>query len=266
MRKLATFYIAALVIVIAPSVTQAKQPPGPMNWTGAYGGFSVGGRWAGNDWNTTDVAPTLAAILSNDPNPNGQFDSMAARIGAYLGYNWLIAPLWIAGIEADIGWANNKKNFAPIPGTVQNDIVAIFSYINQPHGSVSENWDASVRGRLGRLIAPDLLLFGTLGVSWQSVELTAQCPASGGATDWCTIPNNESHSAVRTGWTVGGGIERMIGRWIVRAEYRYADFGTLSHTFFTFNTAAVFDDRFTAHVAVRTQTAAIGVAYKFSGD
>lgn len=266
MCKLVAFGIAVFALAITHSISNAQQVSAAANWAGAYGGLSAGARWADNGWNTTNVAPTLAAILSNDPNPNGSFDSVAARIGGYLGYNWLIAPSWIAGIEADIGWADNKKGFAPIPGTVQNDLVAIFSYINQPRGSVSETWDASVRGRLGALVAPDILLFGTAGVAWQHVELTAMCPASGGATDWCTLPHNESHANIMTGWTVGGGLERMIGRWIVRADYRYADFGTFSQTFFTFDTAAVFDDRFTANVKVRTHTANIGIAYRFGGQ
>jgi outer membrane immunogenic protein len=69
-----------------------------------------------------------------------------------------------------------------------------------------------------------------------------------------------------SGWTVGGGLEyKLWGNWLTRVKYRYADFGTFDYTFF--GPAQVVppfaDDRFTAHVAVRTHTANVGVAYQF---
>ncbi|MGY4305215.1 opacity protein-like surface antigen [Bradyrhizobium sp. USDA 4369] len=51
------------------------------------------------------------------------------------------------------------------------------------------------------------------------------------------------------------------GHWLMRADYRYADFGTWTQPFF--NVGGGFDDRFTAHVTTRTHTATVGIAYKF---
>jgi opacity protein-like surface antigen len=57
--------------------------------------------------------------------------------------------------------------------------------------------------------------------------------------------------------------------WIVRAEYRYSDYGTISNTDrrqFTPGAAAVFgQDGFMAayDVHVRTNLATVGIAYKF---
>jgi outer membrane immunogenic protein len=69
------------------------------------------------------------------------------------------------------------------------------------------------------------------------------------------------------GWTVGGGAEWMLNRnWLIRGEYRYADFGTLRSTFF--NTAVtpggfVGSDTIATDIHVRTHLATIGIAYKF---
>ncbi|MBI4274759.1 MAG: porin family protein [Rhizobiales bacterium] len=257
--------MSIVALAIMDSRVQAQAAAASPNWAGYYVGLSIGGRWADNTWKTTNVSPTLASILSTDPNSSAALDNFAARFGGYLGYNWYVTPIWIAGIEADIGWANNGKSRTPIPGTVQSDITVPFAYINQPRGSVSENWDASIRGRIGALIMPDALLFATAGVAWQQIELAGRCFASGGATDWCTLPHNETHATTRLGWTIGGGVERMIGNWIMRAEYRYADFGTFSRTFFTFNPSVPFDDRLTANVTARTHTASFGIAYKLGG-
>ncbi|WP_339034381.1 hypothetical protein WHZ78_21605 [Bradyrhizobium symbiodeficiens] len=51
------------------------------------------------------------------------------------------------------------------------------------------------------------------------------------------------------------------GNWLARVDYRYADFGTWTQTFFA--PGIGFDDRFTAHVKARTHTATVGIAYKF---
>jgi outer membrane immunogenic protein len=66
-------------------------------------------------------------------------------------------------------------------------------------------------------------------------------------------------SATRTGWTLGGGLEgQLIGNWLGRAEYRFADFGTASHTFFAGTV-----DQVTMSHTLKTHTFFVGLAYKF---
>lgn len=252
----------ALALLAAPAGETAAQAA-PANWNGFYAGLSGGGRFADNSWATTNIAPNLASQLTNDPQPSASFDDFAPRFGLYAGYNWTVAPAWIAGIEADLGWAPNKNRRAAIPGTMQRDFVFGIVYNNQPYGIVEQDWDASLRARVGFLVSPDTLVFATGGVAWQAVKLTGACTVSGGFSDWCTQLHNESHSDVLTGWTLGGGIERMAGNWLVRADYRYADFGTFRQQFFIFDTGVPFDDRLTANVAMKTHTFNIGVAYRF---
>jgi outer membrane immunogenic protein len=231
------------------------------SWTGFYGGLGLGGRWAENDWRTSDVLAPFG--FTQTAGDHGAMDSVAARISTFAGYNWQFAPAWIVGVEGDIGWANNNKTTTPLPGTIGNSLVPVAAVTNPPGGTVKESWDASVRARLGTLILPDTLLFGTAGIAWQRAQLSAFCTAFAPGSNFCTInEGNPSFSATMSGWTLGGGVERRIaGHWIARAEYRYADYGTFNQAFFSGGSG--FSDRFTAHVAVRTHTANVGLAYQF---
>jgi opacity protein-like surface antigen len=45
-------------------------------------------------------------------------------------------------------------------------------------------------------------------------------------------PKSETASTVKTGLTIGGGVEGVLtGNWIGELEFRYADFGHYSHNF-----------------------------------
>ena len=59
-------------------------------------------------------------------------------------------------------------------------------------------------------------------------------------------------------------IEHLLApSWLMRLEYRYADFGQINPTFFTYNLGAGGDDRIFAHLRIRTHTVNLGLAYKF---
>jgi outer membrane immunogenic protein len=241
-----------------------KAPPAAApSWSGFYAGVSIGARWAANDWQTSDVSPNFAGAIVPTAGTGGAIDSVAARFGGYLGYNAQISTSWIAGVEADFGWADNKKTATPLPGTAGLFFGA--PLVGLPSGTVKETWDGSLRGRLGYLVGPATLVYGTGGVAWQRLELSANCTVVPGNSFCFGSAHNETYASTRVGWTLGGGVEHMIGgNWLARVDYRYADFGTWSQTFFTAGGVGIgFDDRFTAHVKARTHTATVGIAYKF---
>jgi outer membrane immunogenic protein len=123
--------------------------------------------------------------------------------------------------------------------------------------SVKTAWDASARARVGFLATPMVLVYATGGAAWLHVESTSSCSALG-----CGAPAVITNATSKTGWTVGGGLEAMLwSNWVARAEYRYADFGTITST----NTrTGVNGPEIVAYgVAVRTHTALFGLAYKF---
>src|SRR5580698_7766065 len=85
-------------------------------WEGYYLGVNVGGRFASNDWITYLACPNVSVCAGGVPGPDFKqtFDSTAVHVGAFGGHNWQLGANWIAGIEADIGWANNRNASGPI--------------------------------------------------------------------------------------------------------------------------------------------------------
>jgi outer membrane immunogenic protein len=79
----------------------------------------------------------------------------------------------------------------------------------------------SVRGRLGYAF-DRILVYVTGGAEFADVQNTFSSRGIIGAFPGGT----DSFSSVRTGWTLGGGVEYAIAdNWSLRAEYRYTDFG-----------------------------------------
>ena len=109
---------------------------------------------------------------------------------------------------------------------------------------------------------PTILIYATGGAAFQDVKANATCtllvPPTAG---FCGVANHtETVSTTRVGWTVGAGLEALLGaNWTGRLEYRFADFGTFNHTFFATTPA----DQVIAGIKVNTHTVAVGLAYKF---
>jgi outer membrane immunogenic protein len=251
-----------------------------LNWSGFYVGASIGARWEGANWTTTCLRPGVAGNIcpgsvSDLPtrvgfNNPANFNSTSLRGGLYGGYNWQFGLAGLVGIEGDwAGGLNNSTN-SPIPGA---DLPNSTGATGLDRASVKETWDAGIRGRLGYLPTRTLLLFGTAGVSWASLQASAFCGVANTA-GWCAggapgfVGTTSTISKIATGWTVGAGVEWMYTlHWLFRAEYRYTDYGRLSGIFFPgINGAGVPNgDAIAAGVKLHTHTALLGIAYKFGG-
>jgi outer membrane immunogenic protein len=271
--------VAAILGIGAASAADLpmKAPPPAVapvwSWTGIYIGGDVGGRWT-NDarWTTTcletgqpgstcnnlpgDAAARLAA-----GNP-ANFDSSTFKGGAFVGYNWQVNPNWVLGVEADVQWGDSRKTIAGIPGA-ENPAVAGAPGLDSSR--LKETWDASLRGRVGVLVSPTWMLFGTGGVAFMDVQQSAFCGTLF-PVGWCGIAANigrtSTASETRVGWTLGAGIEGMFARnWLVRGEYRFADYGTMSSVLMPGPTINI--DAFSSNVRLQTHTVLVGVAYKF---
>jgi outer membrane immunogenic protein len=280
-----TLAIAAVAVAICGVAAAADLPARPLYkgpvaavedpWTGFYGGLSLGGRWSVSNWTTTSI-PSLPVAGAPDPSTqNAAFGSASARFGGYFGFNWHFSPAWVAGIEGDLAWANSSKTVAGIPGTYGPAIAGAellvppaFLQASGPgpdSTTVRDRWDDGIRGRIGYLLTPGLMLFATGGASWIRLDATANCVFFSSGGPFCNDPphpTSETASATRVGWIVGGGLEAALGtHWLLRGEYRFADYGTMSHTYFASSPLGF--DTFTADIKLQTHTALVGLAYKF---
>lgn len=277
MHRLFTVSLAAISSSIAltqiasaadlPTKASVYKAPAPSvhSWTGFYMGGSLGGKWADTTWTTTSTSD-LPGTIVDASSPRG-FSPSGFRAGGYAGYNWQIAA-WVLGLEADFAWADKTKTATGIPGCTISCAGFPGPYVDA--SAVKMDWDASVRARLGYLVTPDLLIYGTGGVAWQKIEASGTCQHSS-PDPQCTVSpgdpfETQTNKKTLTGWTVGGGLEKMYGNWILRGEYRYSQFGDLDGVL-PFGAPGVTpgSDTLRYKLSVQTHIGMIGLAYKF-GD
>jgi outer membrane immunogenic protein len=270
-RNLLAACITLLAYAMPEAAWAAPAVTSPSGWTGFYAGLDVGLQSTQTDINTTTALfggfPINAAGAPTNYSANGT----GPRFGGFLGYNWQFAPRWLTGIEADVGWASNNTtlNGILLPGSfplVSNTANSSFT--------TGTSWDGSARVRAGYLVTPSSLVYVTGGAAWQTFQSTLNTsPCLTLFLGTCFGPPfSDTSNATRIGWTVGAGFETALwGHWVLRAQYRYSDFGSASFS----NTNSInlltiggvvptplvtaYNER------LRTNTATLGIAYKF-GD
>jgi outer membrane immunogenic protein len=237
-----------------PVKASAKAPASP-SWSGLYAGLGLGVRASGTDATTTSTNDPGLGFEAGRSSSGAPVNGTALRGSPYLGVNWQIAPRWVVGIEADVGFAGQTTS---LPGLSFSPGIDAQSFFAGDSFAVRTKWDASARGRVGFLATPATLLYVTGGAAWQRFEVTSTCNVGGGNGCGNLIPAVFTNAATKAGWTAGAGIETSVGgNWFARAEYRYADFGPSGLIIQRATEIDNFD------VALRTHTATFGLAYKF---
>lgn len=244
----ATLSVVGSGVVIAadlPFYNKAPAlPPAAPGWTGFYLGGTLGGAW--ND-NSVDVATTNTFVNTPALSPLGQTTGPASAVaatgsvgtnrssltgGVEAGYNWQFAPNWLVGIEADfesVGGNNGSgqvTQVAPRTGFPGNNYTATLS------ASDRIGWLGTVRGRLGFLITPTWLVYGTGGLAYgNATSATAITGAETPNTGTSNIAGAGTYSSTRTGWTAGAGMEYLFAsNWTVKAEWLHYDLGTATYS------------------------------------
>jgi len=91
----------------------------------------------------------------------------------------------------------------------------------------------TVRGRLGWLAYPSLLVYGTGGLAYGGVKssMTANQTNINFSPGIQFNPSASGGiSQTRTGWTAGGGFEWMLDpHWSTKVEYLYYDLGNVTY-------------------------------------
>ena len=246
-----------------------KAAPVESDWAGPYVGLSLGEKWTDANWTTTQFvdppSPNFGTAVIDASSPD-RFSPAGLRLGGYAGYNWQIGQ-WLYGLEIDAAWSNATDTHAGVPGC---RIVCNVGFPGPGADSsfIRTLWDASLRPRVGYLVMPETLVYGTAGVAVQSIEVSGTC-ANTFADPVCLFSppfavKTQTDRHTLAGWTVGGGIERKFGAWLLRGEYRYSDFGTVTGVLFAGQPSAdPGSDAVHYSVSIPTHTATLGLAYKF---
>jgi outer membrane immunogenic protein len=268
MKKLATA-IATIALIGTPAfaadMAVKAPPPAPApvsTWTGFYLGPNAGYGWGSTSGDIVSSDPLTALVLSFGfaPPYASSFHQSGGIVGGQVGYNWQLSQTWVAGFEADIQYAHIEgSSFHTV-----FDNPANFG-TNFPLGVRTErklDWFGTVRGRLGFLATPSLLIYGTGGLAYgntrASGSVTLRAPPGGGenifihstgciaespagafpAANTCYAG---SDSRTTVGWTAGAGIEyRLFTNLTAKLEYLHLDLGNQTVTLASTTTPGVF--------------------------
>ena len=181
------------------------------SWTGFYVGAD-----AGYGWSNVDHSVTINA-LSISTKPSGFIG------GIYAGYNWQFGPQFVAGLETDIAWAN----ISDTTGTVGK--IGLVPFAIQAEDRL--RWLGTTRARLGFLPMQSIMVYGSVGVAYGSVEDNV-ISSFGSASTHSSFAQSFSASDTRFGWAVGAGAEWAItNNLLTRAEWLHYDLGSTSNAF-----------------------------------
>jgi outer membrane immunogenic protein len=225
-------------------------PPPPPMWTGFYVGLNAGYTFSdsnsiwvnssvlaiggppvsivGNTLVAAAAAATQSALLPG--GNNGGFIG-----GGQIGYNWQFASNFVAGVEADIQGVAASRGWNSVTGATSlfPQFPAGDFWASQIQASKSLDYLGTVRGRIGYLFTPTLLVYGTGGLAYGGVN-TGLNITSGPVGPVAPIIfgpmfGSSAFSDTRVGWTAGGGLEWMfMPNWSAKVEYLYYDLGSVA--------------------------------------
>ncbi len=178
----------------APTAPVAYAPQ-TYNWSGVYVGGNIGGGYSNSWWSDP--------ITGGHDNFNSWGFLGGGQIGANAQFNRLVV-----GLEGDFDWTDITNKGTDSIGEALNANV---------------QWTSTVTGRVGAAF-DRLLVYGKGGLALAQDQSSLTDLAGNSATD----------SLLRTGWTVGAGLEYALDdNWSAKIEYDYLGFGKQSMTFTT---------------------------------
>jgi outer membrane immunogenic protein len=255
--KLIRACIAAGAILASPLAAQAadlrapsyKAPiytaPAANDWSGFYVGGNAGYGF-GSANVTSSVGPgglnddAIAAAQSPSLSPKGFTGGLQA------GYNYQMGS-WVFGIEADINYFGLKAS------DTTTAIYPLGGGAFTTSATVKTDWLFTLRPRIGYAF-DRFMIYGTGGLAMTSVKYDEEFSSVFGETE------SASGSKMKLGWTAGLGAEYAIwSRWTLKAEYLYANFGSISVD----GTTNIAGATFTHDTKLHSHIARLGVNYRF---
>ncbi len=222
----------------------------PISWSGFYLGGDLGGSWGRGRSDQTDTTTATSTsttvtrlfrgtteITSFQPQAPGPFPqttttaattltslgatSGRANVNGFMGggqIGWRQQiNAWVLGLEGDLEGSSERGNFQ------------VCSVAGCPVGSaigtadLRLRWLSTLRGTVGFLVHPKILLYGTGGLAIGQVDASYLSGINGGSLTTGNV------STTRVGYSVGAGVEGKIDQhWSVRGQYLFVDLGSFN--------------------------------------
>ena len=209
--------LSALVssLLLGTSLAQAADmpnvfatPPAVLwSWTGLYVGGHIGGGFGTSQF-SDPAGPSIYGGNVRGPQALG---------GIQAGFNYQIPNSnWVLGAEADI---------SALGGDGTNTCMASSGFFISANCRVRQNASGSLTGRVGLAVGNGgrTLLYGKAGIAGmqEQIDIATNALAS--------PPLTTSFDGMRWGWTIGAGLEKALTpAWSIKAEYDYANFGSVN--------------------------------------
>lgn len=272
-RSLVLAVIAGIFAFLAPATAQTRDP-----WPGFYVGGNSGYAWAKALNETTTVGRIsitnpFTAVFDGSDNaatvkPSGWFGGLQA------GHVWRMAPNWLAGVETDFQWANQKDTgvggfVVPISASFCDSGPNCTAYDNTST-VVKLEWFGTARARVGvdfgRLwaYATAGLAYGRVSIStinsFRFVDVTVPTAF--------TAVSQFQQSQVSLGYAIGGGVEGVIesGLWSWKFEYLYINLDLDLPGSIALATNPPVGIRYGAAASFVDQIVRFGISYHFAGS
>jgi outer membrane immunogenic protein len=208
------FLLASALSLLGAAAANA-QTTDP-SWTGAYVGLHGGWNLDNQNVRTTGVDQNNVNAIQANARPNSVvLDRNGGLGGGQIGANFQYGRV-VAGLEADIS-------------ALDSDATAKYTNINggPSYLSAKLNYLGTVRPRLGYLISPSTLLYGTGGWAYGGAKYSSAFYRPSGEQNF-----GGSDRYTATGYAAGAGVEhalpvRFLGSsaWTIRAEWLHYDLG-----------------------------------------
>ncbi len=225
MKRLLAGVAVASVFAAGPAAAEGLAPPsriaapGPIgpSWNGFYVGVGIGAGAASYDisgtktetervetkvctpvWKKGKCSYKCTTSYQDISSTKSFGDSGTTDVGVFgvvtVGYDRVLNRGWVGGVFADFDFGSGISGDVSVGGI---------------DTSLDHNYSWAVGARLGYLVSPSTLLYGTAGYTQAEFELDGFGASTFG------------------GYFVGAGIETFLRQnWTLKLEYRYSDFGS----------------------------------------
>lgn len=222
MKKIMMLAAAAIGLVTAanaadlPSAIKAPAAaPASYSWTGLYLGANAGYGFSAFPLGIAPANAQAAALVNAIGNPGVIGPNAGGAVGGlHGGVDWQVSQSWVWGIAGSFDFTNiGSSASATAPATA--------SLADQAR----VDWYGTFVGRVGYLVAPDVMLYGDGGLAVGNISHNATVSCAFGAA-FC-FSNGTSN--VHTGWVAGLGVEWRFARNLsFGIDYQYVDLGKSS--------------------------------------
>jgi len=181
------------------------------SWSQFY--LSAGGGYA---FANNELSFSEGPLISDFVDFNASLDGLGGQGGAFTlgaGYDHQLDSKFVLGAFIDYTWHDAETEASLSLSGLGDDTI---------RGRIGFDIrdELSVGARLGYLVTPNALVFGTVGYSWIDVSDTVLSASAGDESLSLTLADNGSFS----GWFLGAGVEAKLTDSIsLKAEYRYTN-------------------------------------------